>query len=519
MSLSLPTQSAEEISAKARGHLEAVLAIESSSDEESETIPSTVGQANLAQWLQEFFEGQGAQVERDEFANMIASLPGRGTGVSADPLALMVHLDTAKGTLPIDRLKLHPNWDGGPLQWDDKSLLQVDIQTFPSLDFFLGQDLLHGPGIAPFGLDDKLGLTHLMTLAWLLHTNEQIDHPPLFLIGRPDEEIGRDEALHGLAALLQKRGVQRGYTVDGIAPFEVNLENFNAAGASLLFESQPYTPEKHLLALDIRGINTHGATAKAEGHRSALRFVSQLVEVTEVRVVHFETDPLRECDGSCVVETDHPERITAALDRIIQPHRCRGASWKASSLPSPWSANQAADDMIRFVAHFLASDPGFTILAEESEGHDGYSQPYRSSLTSEGQQLDVRVRDFTTEGLNDRLEHISSTTESKTARVVLEAQYTNMGPQLAHRPELVEWPRLAAESIGRAASIAPIRGGTGVDPFLDADICVGNLGTGYFAPESEKELTSLQMLNEHASWLVALVQVAIGQSSETSEHQ
>ena len=515
MSLSLPTQSTEEISAQARAYLEAVLAIESSSDEESETIPSTVGQAQLAQWLQEFFEGQGAQVERDDFANMIASLPGRGTGVNAPPLALMVHLDTAKGTLPIDRLKLHPSWDGGPLQWDEKSLLQVDIQTFPSLDFFLGQDLLHGPGIAPFGLDDKLGLTHLMTLAWLLHTNEQIDHPPLFLIGRPDEEIGRDEALHGLAALLQERGVQRGYTVDGIAPFEVNLENFNAAGASLLFESQPYKPEKPLLALNIRGINTHGATAKAEGHRSALRFASELAKLTEVRVVHFETNPLRECDGTCVVETDHPERIKAALDRIIQPHRCRGASWEVTSLPSPWAPNQAADEMIRFVALFLASDPGFTLLAEESEGHDGYSQPYRSTLNSEGQQLDIRVRDFTTEGLNDRLEHISSTADCE---VVLEAQYTNMGPQLAHRPELVEWPKLAAESIGREAPIAPIRGGTGVDPFLDADICVGNLGTGYFAPESEKELTSLQMLSGHASWLIALVQVAVGLSSETIEH-
>jgi di/tripeptidase len=515
MSLSLPTQSAAEIAAKARTHLEAVLAIESSSDEESDTIPSTAGQAQLAQWLQEFFEGQGAQVERDEFANMIASLPGRGTGASADPLALMVHLDTAKGTLPIDQLQLHANWDGGPLQWHQSSLLQVDLETFPSLESFLGQDLLHGPGIAPFGLDDKLGLTHLMTLAWLLKTNQQIDHPPLFFIGRPDEEIGRDEALHGLAALLQERGVQRGYTVDGIAPFEVNLENFNAAGASLLFESQPYKPEKPLLALDIRGINTHGATAKAEGHRSALRFVSELVQLIEVRVVYFETNPLRECDGVCVVETGKPEDIRAALDRIIAPHRCRGASWKNIALPRSCAPDLAADEMIRFVSSFLQSAPGFTLLAENSEGHDGYSHPYRSTFTSRGQQLDIRVRDFSTEGLSTRLQHLSSCTGNE---ICFEDQYTNMGPQLAHRPELVEWPQLAARSIGQEAPIAPIRGGTGVDPFLDADICVGNLGTGYFAPESEKELTSLQMLSEHASWLVALVQVAIGLSPETS-HQ
>ena len=45
-----------------------------------------------------------------------------------------------------------------------------------------------------------------------------------------------------------------------------------------------------------------------------------------------------------------------------------------------------------------------------------------------------------------------------------------------------------------------------MDPFLDRGVAVANLGTGYFAPESEKELTSLQMLSGHARWLVALVQ-------------
>ena len=53
--------------------------------------------------------------------------------------------------------------------------------------------------------------------------------------------------------------------------------------------------------------------------------------------------------------------------------------------------------------------------------------------------------------------------------------------------------------------LMPIRGGTGVDPFLDNGVSIGNLGTGYFAPESEKELTSLQTMAAHARWLLALV--------------
>ena len=53
----------------------------------------------------------------------------------------------------------------------------------------------------------------------------------------------------------------------------------------------------------------------------------------------------------------------------------------------------------------------------------------------------------------------------------------------------------------------PIRGGTGVDPFLEQGIPVANLGTGYFAPESEKELTSRQNVARHSLWLTHLVQV------------
>jgi di/tripeptidase len=70
----------------------------------------------------------------------------------------------------------------------------------------------------------------------------------------------------------------------------------------------------------------------------------------------------------------------------------------------------------------------------------------------------------------------------------------------------VDWPREAAAALGQQAPVLPIRGGTGVDPFLERGIPVANLGTGYFAPESEKEFTSLQLMARHALWLTLLVQ-------------
>lgn len=94
------------------------------------------------------------------------------------------------------------------------------------------------------------------------------------------------------------------------------------------------------------------------------------------------------------------------------------------------------------------------------------------------------------------------------SRVEIVQQYINMGPQLIHRTRLVRWPERAARAIAVNARQLPIRGGTGVDPFLDRGVLIANLGTGYFAPESEKEFTSLEMMAAHARWLTALVQIA-----------
>ncbi|MEL6547817.1 MAG: hypothetical protein AAFQ82_24540, partial [Myxococcota bacterium] len=214
-----------EISRMARENLESVVRVDSESNEDSDTIPSTVGQRELAEQLVRFFERCGAETELDENANLVASLPGRGRGASRPPVAFMVHLDTARGSEAVPKLELLPEWDGSRIPYPANESLQVSVETYPTLRRYVGQDLLHGPGRSPMGLDDKLGLTHMMTLAQLLASNQEVDHPPLVLVGRPDEEIGRMEAVEGVAAMLEERGVRYGYTIDGILPYEINVEN------------------------------------------------------------------------------------------------------------------------------------------------------------------------------------------------------------------------------------------------------------------------------------------------------
>jgi tripeptide aminopeptidase len=195
---------------------------------------------------------------------------------------------------------------------------------------------------------------------------------------------------------------------------------------------------------------------------------------------------------------------------VVEPHLRRGASLRVSAQePLPHgAASRAAWDALAFVGAFLGSDPGFVLAAEDSDGRQGYSNPYRASPQEDGAvRLDVRLRDFDREALTAREAHVSRLGAAAGAAVTVTQQYANMGPRLLPHDEILAWPQQAAAKLGIAPRVLPIRGGTGVDPFLERGIPIGNLGTGYFAPESEKEFTSLEMMAGHARWLLALVEI------------
>ncbi|MGK0358062.1 MAG: di/tripeptidase [Bradymonadia bacterium] len=497
-------------------HLQHVVAIDSASDEHSQTVPTTPGQTVLANALAAFFKGQGAQVERDDFANIIASLPARGAGIGKAPIALMVHLDTAPGTVAVDGLQLTRAWTGSAVHYPSNDRLCVDVATYPLTAGFVGQDLVHGPGDAPFGLDDKLGLTHLMTLARILNAHPEIEHPPLMLIGRPDEEVGRDAALIGLAALLAERGVTHGFTIDGLDAFEINVANFNAAHAALTFpERAEPSADGVAISVFLGGVNTHGATAHAEMHRSAVRFAAEITASGVAVPTAFQVVPDRHCDGTLTVRLPTEDAIAPFIERvesIVAPHVPRGAQVRFSE-PSVDAGpiDMSVADALAFVRTFLADDAVSPLLPEDSKGTEGYSAPYRIEPgapegSDGGARLDIRIRDFTPAGIGLRKAQIARLAPFGVA-VTLADQYRDMSPRLAPYPELLDWPKAAADRLGLPAPVQPIRGGTGVDPFLDQGVFVANLGTGYFAPESEKEFTSLQSMAGHARWLVELVRV------------
>ena len=409
------------LGARGFANLQALVAHYSASDERSSTIPSTPGQLVLAEWLAARFRALGATVEVDPHGNVVAALPGAGKAAGAPPLAMMAHLDTARGTNALPQLHTQPDWQGHPVPYPANAGLVVDVANYPSLAAFVGQTLVFGDGRAPFGLDDKLGLAEILTLAEQLAA-DGADRPPMIFVARPDEEIGRMAAVEGLATILAARGVRLGWTIDGIAPFEINVENFHAAAARVTLPTRRAAvapaQARTSLALWIGGVNTHGATAKAEGHRPATRLAVEIraalvaagLDASKVVVVGFASDTERDCDGllELAVGVDAPadtdDRVVAAANAVLGPHLARGASLRVehrapTSDPGAHGEVGAALDLC---AAILACPDVLPVAAEDSEGRQGYSQPYRILPIDGGVRLDVRIRDFDTAALDAR---------------------------------------------------------------------------------------------------------------------
>ncbi|MHC4391797.1 MAG: M20/M25/M40 family metallo-hydrolase [Planctomycetota bacterium] len=522
-----------DLAVRATAHLARIIARDSQSDELSETIPSTEGQRALSTELASFFEQLGYAWEQDDFANLIVTIPASAGAENAPKIALMCHLDTSKGTEAIDQLEIIEGWDGSRVPFPRNQRLIVSASSFPETAYFVGQDLIHGPGEAPFGLDNKLGVAQLMMLAELLNQHEDLTHPEVLIVLRPDEEIGRMAAVEGLAESLAARGVRHGYTIDGLAPFEINVENFNAARGRVRIEGTPLPASdpqaRYAIDLRIHGCKTHGATAKSEGHLNATvvlaRVLARLGTESGTDPIAFQTDLDAEVNADVTFLVTGGQsaeaRLLEALAAELEPHawkgahieelgRRLGADDESLGANATTAVRRAAAHIGTFLDPTVAAAAGVSpLLSEDSEDYQGYSNPYAIEPTDGGRGVRVsyRLRDFRDEGLAAREAHLRGVCERAGYPCEIERQYVNMGPALAPHPELVEWAESSLRKIGEEPRQRPIRGGTGVDPFLTRGIPVANLGTGYFAPESEKELTSRQCLARHAGWLVELVGV------------
>lgn len=100
------------------------------------------------------------------------------------------------------------------------------------------------------GADDKAGIAEIVSAMVYLMEHPEIKHGKIRVGFNPDEEIG--EGAHKFD--VEKFGCEWGYTMDGGELGELEFENFNAAGAKVIFKGRNVHPgyAKHKMINSMR---------------------------------------------------------------------------------------------------------------------------------------------------------------------------------------------------------------------------------------------------------------------------
>ena len=214
---------------------------ETTSDEFSETCPSTPKQRLLGQQLvKEMLEMGIADARIDENGYVYGSIPG---DPALPAIGLIAHMDTAPDASGANiQAKIVP-FDGSDICLNEEQGIYLRESEYPALALHHGKHLIVTDGTTLLGADDKAGVAEILAAAEYLKT-ARIKHATLKIAFTPDEEIGRGADRFDIPGF----GADYAYTCDGGLIGEMEYETFNAAGATV----------------DFKGLNIHPGSAKGK---------------------------------------------------------------------------------------------------------------------------------------------------------------------------------------------------------------------------------------------------------------
>ncbi|MBC5636886.1 peptidase T [Ornithinibacillus sp. BX22] len=213
--------------------------IDTQSNEDSETTPSTPGQLELANLLVNELNEIGMQeVTIDENGYVFATLPSN-TDKEVPTIGFLAHLDTATDfTGKHVNPQLIENFDGNDIVLNSERNVVLSEKEFPELPSYKGHTLITTDGTTLLGADNKAGIAEIMTAMDYLIKHPEIKHGKIRVAFTPDEEIGRGPHKFDVQAF----NADFAYTIDGGPLGELQYESFNAAAAKVTFKGNSVHP-------------------------------------------------------------------------------------------------------------------------------------------------------------------------------------------------------------------------------------------------------------------------------------
>ena len=204
------------------------VAVDTQSDENSATVPSTAKQKNLAVLLRDELERMGLEdVCMDEMGYVYGTLPAN-TDRKVPTIGFISHMDTSPSMSGKDvKPRIVENYDGKEIVLNAAQNIVLSPELFPELLAHKGENIIVTDGTTLLGADDKAGIAEIVSAVEYLQNHPEIKHGKIRVGFNPDEEIGMGAANFDVKGF----GCEFGYTVDGGEVGEMEFENFNAAKA------------------------------------------------------------------------------------------------------------------------------------------------------------------------------------------------------------------------------------------------------------------------------------------------
>ena len=212
------------------------VSIDTQSDPESPTAPSTMKQLDLARLLKEEMEEMGLSDVYLSDTGVVYGTLKADQPAGLEAIGLIAHMDTAK-EMPGKDVKprvIHA-WDGNKIQLNEK--WSMTKEAFPALNDVVGDDTVVTDGTTLLGADDKAGIAIILETVQQM-AKESGRKRDIYVAFTPDEEIGR-----GVENFeLDRFPVEFAYTLDGGEVHGVEYETFNAAGAKITIQGASVHP-------------------------------------------------------------------------------------------------------------------------------------------------------------------------------------------------------------------------------------------------------------------------------------
>jgi tripeptide aminopeptidase len=350
--------------------------VDTQSDDDSETYPSTAKQLDLGKMLADELREIGLEdVELTEHGYVFATLPGTG----GPTVGLIAHMDTSSDESGANvKPQVIRNYDGSDivLPGDPRKVLRPSEN--PILAERAGHDIVTTDGTTLLGADDKAGVAEIVGAVAYLAAHPEIEHAPIRVGFTVDEEVGRGVAHFD----IERFGADFAYTLDGSEIGRIDDETFSASEVRIRIE----------------GHSVHPGTSKGK-MVNAIKLASRIVE----RLPQDERSPETTEGREGFV---HPTRIAGTtaeaevrfIARDFDAQKLEGHEQLLRSLADDLAAEEprahvtvTVEESYRNMKEFLDTDPAVTEAAFEASrraGMDPWREPIRGG--TDGSMLSAR---------------------------------------------------------------------------------------------------------------------------------